>query len=550
MKAAKWILIWVWIGLACLADACGPSVPTSQPDPTASKIPLTSTAGKHTHTPTPSPTFTPTPELLSCGTSLPPVEATRPVEIIYSNQDQVWLWSETPAKNTQIQLPADAAAPRLSPDGRFIAYLKQDQSYDSLERTVQEIPLWLFDRQTGQSRQVASFQTDSTRKLFPEAPQILLKMEWLPGGHWLLAQLYPVPWSDGVLQPTGDLFLINADTGASQRILAGGNYEYYSLRPDGSQIAALDTAYISEFGTWNPEAMRDGKLYLIDIPPLNDPIILPVRHPNNAWALSAPDYSADGSQIAFQIEAGLAVVDSQTGSIQTVTLANPCEKNNCYWGGLLPIVWLPDSQAFYTMTSINDHFDLRSETTLYLIRVEPEIKTEEVKVIHANPYTIQFSPDRQILSFWNQPDVDNGEKNLNWVTLYLVDLQAFQPKRYVAEFVLRVNSWRSDNQGFLYTYSPFGGANPVYKRFALGNICQPARELPVPEGQLIEQTQWLDNNRFLAWTVPADGIPDLYNAGLYLYTLTGAEEPVHIVDLVREYSKPYGMGSQVIVLEK
>ena len=500
--------------------------------------------------PTPTPTFTPTPELLSCPKSSPRVEVPRPVKILYSNEDNVWLWDEAIDENIQIPLPTDATAPQISEDGRFVAFLKQGQAYDSLEKTVQSIPLWLFDRQGGQSREITSFLTTETRKLYPEAPQILLKMHWLPGGHWLLAEIYPVPWGEGKLQPTGDLFLINADTGAYQRILPGGTYEYYSIRPDGRQIAALDTAGLSEYGTWDPNAVQDGTLHVIDIPPSYKARSIPVHLTNNPWTISSPVYSQDGGLIAFQAESGLAVIDSQTGSIQTVALDNPCEKSGCDWGGYLSVIWLPNNQSFYTLTSKNDFFDVRAETALQLVRLKPVLKTEIVQVIHANPFTFRFSHDRQILSYWNQPDLDTGKKNLNWVILYLMDLQEAQPRRYAAGFVLRVNAWSPDNQHFLYTYSPFGGANPVSKRLALGNICQPPRELPVPEDQLIEQAQWLDELRFLAWTVPADGIPDRYNAGLYLYSSTVDGEPVHIVDLVRDYDKPYGMGSQVVVLEK
>jgi hypothetical protein len=296
--------------------------------------------------------------------------------------------------------------------------------------------------------------------------------------------------------------------------------------------------------------VQDGTLHLINIPPDNKERIIPVQLTNNTWTISSGSYSPDGHYIASQVESGLAVIDSQSGNIQTVVIENPCEQSGCDWGGRLSVIWSPNNQSFYTLTSKNDYFDLRAETTLQLIRMQPVLTAEIVQVIHANPFTFIFNDDRRILSFWNQPDLDTEEGSLNWVSLYLMDLQEAQPRCYTAGFVLRVNAWSPDNQRFLYTYSPFGGANPVFNRFALGNVCQPPQELPVPDDQLIEQVKWIDDIRFLASTVPADGITTRYNAGLYLYSLTGVGEPVHVVDLVRDYDKPYGMQSQVVVLEK
>ncbi len=139
---------------------------------------------------------------------------------------------------------------------------------------------------------------------------------------------------------------------------------------------------------------------------------------------------------------------------------------------------------------------------------------------------------------------------MNWVTLYLMNVQEGQPRRYAAEYVLRLISWSPDNQHFLYMYSPVGGANLVPSQLALGNVCQPPQDLPVPEGTLISEVQWLDDSRFLAWTAPTDGISNRYTASLYLYSLAEEGQLVHIDDLVRDIERPYGLQSQVIVLEK
>jgi len=215
--------------------------------------------------------------------------------------------------------------------------------------------------------------------------------------------------------------------------------------------------------------------------------------------------------------------------------------------------WLTDSQSFYALQSINDNYDERAKATLSLVRLKPEPRIETITTIHANLGTIHFSPDRHYLTFWNQADVENIEKNpekMNWVMMYWMDLQVKQPKRYMylSKYVLRNIAWHPDNLRFLLTYGAIGGANLVNDHLALGSICQPPRELPVPTGSIVYQTQWLGANQFLARTVPSDGIGIQYEIGLYLYNLADNSAPVHIDDLVQDFQDPGLNQSQVVVL--
>jgi hypothetical protein len=497
-----------------------------------------------------SPPPTQTPELLTCRESPQQTETALPVKLLYVNENRVLLWDEASGEKMQIQLPTNATDPQISGDGRFIAFLLQGQAYDTAEKAVESIPLWLLDRKSGQARQVASFQTTETRNLYPQAPQILLEMQWLPGGHWLLVEVYPVPWGEGTLQPTGDLFLVNADTGLPQRLLKGGEYAYYSIRPDGKQIAVLSTAAMLHNGTMDHNAIQKGILHLIGVPPEGGTLHLQIRLTENPWTISPPVYSPDGSRMALQVEDGLAIVDAQSIQVQQIPLINPCATTGCYSGGPFMVIWQPDSMSFYTLTYRNDYFDSRAETALHLIQLEPAFNSKIFRVIHAAPWTFSFSPNRQILSYWNQADLDTPEGDLNWVTLYLIDLQQDQPGRYTAEFLLRLIGWSPDGQRFLYSYSPFRGPSPIAERLALGCVCQPPMDLWVPEGEAIGHVRWYDSTRFLAWTLPSEGIPKRYITGLYMYSLAGGRQPTHIDDQLQDRGEPYGMQSQVVVLEK
>ncbi|MCX7976422.1 MAG: hypothetical protein N2646_05045 [Bellilinea sp.] len=184
------------------------------------------------------------------------------------------------------------------------------------------------------------------------------------------------------------------------------------------------------------------------------------------------------------------------------------------------------------------------------MQIEPQVTIEKLSLIHANPWTFSFSPDRQFLAFWNQPDVDNApQKIYNWVTLSLMDLQTLQVRRYTQGWVLRLAGWNPDSRRFLLTSSPFGGPNPIVKRLAIGDICRPPADLAVPPKQTIMETQWLDIQRVLMWTAPEGGIPDRYLAGMYFYNLVRGSEPVRIDDLVQDYFQPYGLRHEYVVLK-
>jgi hypothetical protein len=65
---------------------------------------------------------------------------------------------------------------------------------------------------------------------------------------------------------------------------------------------------------------------------------------------------------------------------------------------------------------------------------------------------------------------------------------------------------------------------------------------------IIDETRWLDAGSFLAWTLPADGVPDRYKSGFYLYRLGAGSQPVHIDDLLIDQTEPYGTLKQIAVM--
>lgn len=531
-----------------------PGFPGPPPAPTITlTATISPTATRTPRPPTPTPVLTATSELLACPPTQPQ-QAIQPVRLLYANDNRLWWWDEASESNVQLPLPEDAVGPLISPDGRLAVYLTEGQFVDTPQNPLERIPLRVFDVQGYTVRDVTIFSTVETRRLYPDAPMIYLKMEWLPGGHRLLVQVYPYPSGTGILWPTGPLFMVDVDTGESRQILPGGAYERYAVRPDGKQIALLDSNVYMADGTvnWDVESLQQGALLLIDLESGAVTYNTPVRLPSDPWGYTNPVYAPDGSRVAYNSAGGIEIADVTHNGVMLAPLANTClAENNCYWTDSQPVFWLPDSRSFYSLQSINDYFDSRAEATLSRVYTEQAGAIETIGVVRANPLTIGFSPDRSVLTYWNHPDADSletGRGDMNWDVLHLMSLQQRQPRQYAAEYVLRLLQWHPDNRHFLYIFSPAGGANPVTTRLALGDICSPPRFLPAAEDMVINQARWLRGNRFLAWALPASGISDRYASRLLLYDVAEGGAPTVIADLIQQQSEPYGIQEQVVVL--
>ncbi len=462
------------------------------------------------------------------------------------------MWDETSGEKSQVVLPEGADAPVISADGRFIAYTIQGQSYDTPDHPATEIPLWLLDRESGKAYQVASYATTATRALYPQGPNIFLMLEWLADTHRLLVQVYPEPSQQGALQPTGDLYLVDVEQRSSELLLQAGAYERISIRPDGGQIAALDTPAFNEEGDVDFDALQDGQLTLIDASTGTVTFRMPTRLHADPWAMIEPTYSPDGKYAAWNSENGFAIVNTETGELQEIALKNTCLPETCYWTDFMPVFWLPDSRSFYTLTTINDFFDERAETTLHQVFIEPEPRVETVTVIHANTWSFYFSPDRRSVSYWNQPDPDTldtpaGRKTMNWITFYLMDLEQLEPRHYMAEFSLRNLGWSPNNQQFTASFSPQGGSNQRMVQMALGDICQPPKSIDMPRNTSYQRIRWIDEERLLAWGVSNMGSPS--GEYLYFFRLGQQGEPILLGDVAPNPYEPIG-GAQVVVIRR
>lgn len=493
-----------------------PAVPTPVQSPLVATSPMVSqttplpiSTQKASQTPARRPSLTPsaTAEVFSC---LPTVgeagEALSPLRILYVNENRVWLWDEISRQKTALELPEDAVAPHLSPDGRYIAFFSDGQVVSHPEKPLVGIPLHIFDRLENSVLEIGAFSTRATHERYPQASRVYLQLVWQTTAERdaveaLEVQVIAEPWGLGAGNTVGERFRVSL--------------------PDGRV---------------DPMALNDSPL------PQGD---------EGTFRHNLPVISPDRRFEVLPHPQGVLLRDRQNGEERVVALEPACpDPEVCYLTGDRMITWRLDSTGFYTFAAKNAYFDQRANTTVYFVEVDTPIKVEVLAVLHANPATFSMSPDRRFLPFWNQPDVDNApQKTYNWVTLTLLDLDENVQRRYTAAWSLRLSSWNPDSRRFLLTYSTFGGPNPIVNRLALGDICRPPLELVSVPDQVIMGTHWLDTERFLMWTAPKSGISDRYTAGMYFYDLRSGDKPIEIDGLVQNYDQPYGTRIEFVPLK-
>lgn len=194
----------------------------------------------------PAPTASPAssvPRLTPALTQPGPVETSRPMSetqaptpgtgtltVAYTSQNDVYLWSRGAAK--RLTTSGDAYEPRLSPDGKTIAYL----------RTVDAFHLELWAIETDGTRQRPLVSVDDLDAIGggvrdPAALAINpYRFRWVPESRSLAFNTQQVFQGPG-LSLLNDLNLVDADSLQITNLLLSGWGGEFCYSPDGSQIA-------------------------------------------------------------------------------------------------------------------------------------------------------------------------------------------------------------------------------------------------------------------------------------------------------------------------
>jgi len=291
-------LIYPCICLVFLALACNY---TSRATPNAPNNP----------TPTTSPTAndssllgeTPVPE--QTEENKLPTPTAGSLIVAYIKDGNLWVWSQ--GQRRQLTQEGEVSRPRLSPDGRIIAYLRPADDF--------HLEMWAINVNGENERRLVSVADLDAIGGGVRDPSALAinpyRFEWAPGTHQLAYNTYQVFQGPG-LSLLNDLNLVEADTlQKTNLLLSGWGGEFY-YSPDGGQIAISQpdkvilanadgsdyrpvmnypvvTTY-SEYRYYaSPVWAEDGKSLRLALPPV-DPLATP-QQPTSLWRIAA-----DGSE--------------------------------------------------------------------------------------------------------------------------------------------------------------------------------------------------------------------------------------------------------------
>jgi len=285
----------------------------------------------------PSPTSTPdSPALLSTSTVIPsetvetpgfvpetqlPAPESGTLIVAYTNEKDIYAWSQDAI--TRVTNSGDAYEPRLSPDGKIIAFLRTVDAF--------HLEIWAVDFNGENQRRLVSVEDLDVIGVGARDPAALAinpyRFRWVPDSHKLAFNTQQIFQGPG-LSLLNDLHVVDADNLQINHLFLSGWGGEFIYSPDGSQIAISQPDQIvltNANGSQYRSALRydpvttyseyrfyarpvwslDSSYLLVAIPPV-DPLVQP-PHSTEIWRIPTDDTSPAliGSVIAapFQEQA-------------------------------------------------------------------------------------------------------------------------------------------------------------------------------------------------------------------------------------------------------
>ena len=205
-----------------------------------------------------------------------------------------------------------ASAPRISPDGKWVAYGVSETNFKQDAYVTQ---LWLANTTTGKSLQLTRGEKSSGN------------LRWSPDSEWLA-------FTSDRAGDKNQIFVIRADGGEAVQLTKSETaITNFAWSEDGKQIAYLATEP-------PPPALKDRKehlgdfevvrreynfvhLWTLDVAEaLNAPVVGKQRTKNRDFSLGAFSWSPDGTRIAFSATLNPDLIQGVTSDIYLLNLAD------------------------------------------------------------------------------------------------------------------------------------------------------------------------------------------------------------------------------------
>lgn len=228
------------------------------------------------------------------------------LSVAYVKDGNIWFWTAAGAR--KLTDSGQAFSPRLSSDGKIVAYLHPVDDY--------HIELWAVNTDSSKDRKLVGVSDlDTIGGGARDTSAVAInpyQFEWIPNTHTLIFNTCQAYQSPG-LSLLDDFNSVNADSGEVKFILLAGWGGSFTLSPDGSQVAISrpteiflanvdgsnyrsvmqysPVATYSEYRFYaEPQWAKDGKTLRVAIPP-EDPLDEP-RRPTTLWLIPS-----DGSPV-------------------------------------------------------------------------------------------------------------------------------------------------------------------------------------------------------------------------------------------------------------
>ena len=238
----------------------------------------------------------------------------RRIAVLFAILVPVAAWAQAPRVPTvdDLLMVKTVGAPRISPDGRWVAYLQTETDFEH-DAFVSHV--WVVDVGTGEARQLTRGQKGAGNP------------RWSPDGQWLA-------FTSDRVGDRNQLFVIKPDGGeAIQLTKAETAVGAYAWSPDGRTIA---------FSAGEPEAkaLKDRKetlgdfqvvrrdysfnqLWTIDITEaMREPSAGLQRTKGRERNIGSFSWSPDGARIAFDATVNPDLIQGATADIYLLTLAD------------------------------------------------------------------------------------------------------------------------------------------------------------------------------------------------------------------------------------
>lgn len=257
-----------------------------------------------------------------------------------------------------------ASAPRISPDGRWVAYGVSETNFKQDAYVTQ---LWLANTATGKSLQLTRGEKSSANP------------RWSPDGEWLAFT------SDR----TGDknqIFAIRADGGEAVQLTKSETaISNFMWSEDGKQIAYLATEpplvslkdrkeHLGDFEVVRRE-YNFAHLWTLDVAEaLSAPVVGKQRTKNRDFSLGAFSWSPDGTRIAFSATLNPDLIQGVTSDIYLLNLAdNAVKKLVSQPGPDNNPSWSPDGKQIVFSSAMGKTVFFHTNTRLAVIPADGEV---------------------------------------------------------------------------------------------------------------------------------------------------------------------------------